>query len=121
MQIQVTNEKSFIYSYVQLLQSRFGLSARETEVASAIVHKYYIFEKARSKFSSSKKREEYDPFTEIRKKEVLMEISSIVEMDFFIFRGYVKSLKEKGFFEKGTINPVFIPTGKEASIEIVWT
>lgn len=118
MTIKVTSEKAFVYSYVQLLQGRYGFTDRETEVASAMVLKLTVLTRAKTKLKVAKTREAYDPMLELKKPEVLAQVVGTLNMDFTVFRTYISKLKTKGFFNGGGINTDFVPDSGTANIKI---
>jgi hypothetical protein len=120
MDIVLSDERSYVFSYVQLLQAKYKLTDREAQIASLLVYRYRILESVRSKFSTKKKREEYDPMVELKKPDTLKIITKELDMDFDIFRNYIKILKSKQFFVKGSIAPEFIPVGDVTTITVRW-
>lgn len=118
MTIQTKTKHEYVYRYVSLVGLVYGLNARETEVAAEMCYRYLLLEGARAKFSSKKKREEYDPMLELRKPETLKLVYTKLGMDIVVFRGYVKKLKMKKVFVDGTLNKEFLPMENKSTITV---
>jgi len=118
MVVKVKTEKEYVYRYMQAIQAYYRLSPREVDVASAMVYRFRVLETARSKFSSKQKRDDYDPMVELKKPTTLKLVCEELKMDFDVFRGYIKRLKDRTFFVDGTINSDFLPGKTKSSVEI---
>jgi hypothetical protein len=116
--IETKTEREYVYRYIQTLQGLYNLTPRELDVAVAIVYRYRILEKARSKLASAKSREEYNPMNEVKKPATLKVIYTELGITFDVFRRYVSILKDKQFFLEGRISPNFIPDATKSRVEI---
>lgn len=118
MKIKASSERDYVEKWISLLQNRYGFNRREYEVACEYAYMYRKLEPVRLKLKGEERRLAYDPMEIIRKEEALTGMVKRLGMDFESFRTYTKSLKLKGFFDKGTLAKQFRLTDNTQIIEL---
>lgn len=121
MNIEAATEKEFLTKYYTMISPMTGWTAREIEVAVAMVMVYRRLQLKKEAQDENTPEEERidDIMVALKKPEVLNNLVLYLGMPFTSFRNYLTKLKSKRFFIEGTINPIFIPEGGEVEIKIV--
>ena len=120
MVIEAEDERDFISKYISVVSKMTSnFNPREIQVATEFVFRYRTLYSSYCKLSKET-QSTFDIMDNIKSRKSLDNMVSTLDMSFGVFRNYVSSLKNKGFFISGKINSIYIPEDNKAVITIVY-